>query len=86
MGGDRSFQAELKTRYDAFFAPEERRTRRELTIQLALTPGHNVVFVVMPALSADQNADLDNRLIKVPAPKVGGPVKLELILSVWALS
>ena len=72
---------------DAFFAALGQRTRGELTIQLTLRQeGHEVAFVVMPALSADQNADLDSRLEKVPAPKVGGPVKLELILSVWGIS
>jgi hypothetical protein len=71
---------------DAFFAPQGQRTKRELTIQLALRQeGHEVAFVVMPALSADQDADLDDRLEKVPAPKVGGPLKLELILSVWGI-
>jgi hypothetical protein len=76
----------IEDEVDAFFAPQGQRTKRELTIQLALRQeGHEVAFVVMPALSANQNADLDNRLEKVPAPKVGGPVKLELILSVWGI-
>jgi len=71
---------------DAFFAPQEERTKRELTIQLGLTQeGHEVRFAAVPDLTADMEADLDNRLDKVPAPKVGGPVKLELILSIWGM-
>jgi hypothetical protein len=70
---------------DAFFIPQEQRTRRELTIQLALTSeGHRVLFVAVPALSAGLHADLDNRIAEVRPPKVTGPVKLELILSIWA--
>jgi hypothetical protein len=72
---------------DAFFIPQEQRTRRELTIQLALTSeGHRVPFVAVPALSAGLHADLDNRLAEVRPPKVTGPVKLELILSIWAFA
>jgi Domain of unknown function (DUF3480) len=80
------YESRIEDMVDAFFTPEERSTNRQLTIHLALTPeGHKVSFLVMPALSAYQNADLSNRLEKVPAPKVGGPVELELILSVWGI-
>jgi hypothetical protein len=69
---------------DTFFSAQEQRTTRELAIQLALRQeGHEVRFVVVPDLSAEMNTELLNRLEGVPAPKVGGPVKLELILSVW---
>ena len=71
---------------DAFFTPQERRTQHELTIQVVLRQeGHEVRFVAVPELSADMNGDLHNRLSKVPAPRVGGPVKFELILSIWSI-
>ena len=72
---------------DAFFTPPERRTKRELTIQLALTAkGHEVRIVAAPDLSADLEEDLRQRLESVPAPKVGGPVKLDYILSLWSVA
>ena len=72
---------------DGFFASQEQRTRRELTIQLGLTPeDHEVRFAAVPDLTADMAADLDNQLDRVPVPKVRGPVKLELILIVWGIS
>ena len=72
---------------DALFTPQSQRTRCELTIQLALTQdGHKVRYVAVPDLSADMEGDLSNRLENVPAPKVGGPVKLELILTVWGFA
>ena len=72
---------------DTFFTPLERRTNRELTIQLALTAaGHEVRFIAVPALSADAGEDLQKRLESVPSPKVGGPVKLDFILSLWSIA
>lgn len=72
---------------DAFFVPQEERIKLELTIQLALKQeGHDVRFVVVPNLSADMNVDLQNQLEKVAAPKVRGPVKLELILTAWGIA
>jgi hypothetical protein len=72
---------------DTFFTPVERRTNRELTIQLALTTaGHEVRFIAVPDLSADVAEDLHERLESVPSPKVGGPVKLDFILSLWSVT
>jgi hypothetical protein len=72
---------------DAFFAPQVQRTKRELTIHLALRQeGHEVRFVVVPNLSDEMNWDLRNQLEKVAKPKVRGPVTLELILTVWAFA
>jgi hypothetical protein len=72
---------------DKFFAPLERTTSRELTIQLALTAaGHEVQFIAVPDLSADVAEELHERLESVPSPKVGGPVKLDLILSLWSVA
>jgi hypothetical protein len=69
---------------DAFFAPQGQRTKRELTIHLVLSQqGHEVRFVATPDLSDDINSDLQHQLEKVTAPKVLGPVKLELVLGVW---
>ena len=69
---------------DAFFAPQVQRTKRELTIQLALRQeGQEVRFVAVPNLSAEMNGDLQNQLEKVAEPKVRGPVTLELVLTVW---
>jgi len=70
---------------DAFFTPPERRTKRDLTIQLAMTPGgHEVKIAADPNLSADDEQDLWKKLRDVAAPKVGGPVKFDYILNVWA--
>lgn len=72
---------------DAFFAPQAQRTKRELTIQLALRQeGHEVRFVAVPNLSAEMSGDLQNQLEKVAEPKVRGPVTLELILTVWGIA
>jgi hypothetical protein len=72
---------------DTFFTPLERRTNRELTIQLALTAAeHEVRFIAVPDLSADVAEDLHERLQSVPSPKVGGPVKLNFILGVWSVA
>ncbi len=72
---------------DTFFTPLERRANRELTIELALTAaGHEVRFIAVPALSADAAEDLQKRLDSVPSPKVGGPVKLDFILSLWSVA
>jgi hypothetical protein len=72
---------------DAFFTPSERRTSRELTIQLALTAeGHEVRVPALLDLSAEVIEDLHQRLESVPAPRVGGPVKLDYILSVWSVA
>jgi len=72
---------------DTFFTPLERRTNRELTIQLALTTAeHEVRFIAVPDLSADVAEDLHERLESVPSPKVGGPVKLDFILSLWSVA
>jgi len=72
---------------DTFFTPFERRISCELTIQLALTDvGHEVRFIAVPELNADIAEDLHKRLESVPSPKVGGPVKLDLILGVWRVT
>jgi hypothetical protein len=72
---------------DAFFTHPDRRINRELTIQLALTATeHEVRFIAVPDLSADAAEDLQRALECVPAPKVGGPVKLDLILSLWSVA
>ena len=72
---------------DTFFTPLERRTNRELTIQLAFTTAeHEVRFIAVPDLNADVAEDLQERLESVPSPKVGGPVKLDFILSVWSVA
>ena len=72
---------------DTFFAPLERKTNRELTIQLALTAAENEVrFIAVPDLSADAAEELHERLESVPSPKVGGPVKLDFILSLWSVA
>ena len=77
----------IESAVDTFFAPPERRNRHELTIQLALAAeGHEVRIVAAPVLSADVEEDLQKRLESVPAPKVGGPVKLDFILSVWSVA
>jgi len=68
---------------DSFFTPPEKRTKRELAIHLALTTGGSEVRVVaVPELSTEDEASLQPRLESVRAPKVGGTVKLEYILSV----
>jgi hypothetical protein len=71
---------------DTFFTRLERRTNRELTIQLELTAvGHEVGFTAVPDLSADAAEDLLKGLESVPSPKVGGPVKLDFIVSLWSV-
>jgi len=70
-----------------FFALPARRTSREIAIQLALTAeGHEVRIVAKPDLTGDVGDDLRHRLESVPAPKVGGPVKLNYIITVWGAS
>jgi hypothetical protein len=72
---------------ETFFTPRERRTNRELTIRLALTATeHEVQFIAVPDLSADVSEDLHERLESVRSPKVSGPVKLDLILSLWSVA
>ena len=72
---------------DTFFTPLKGRISCELSIQLALTAaGHEVRFIAVPELSADVAEDLHKRLESVSSPKVGGPVKLDLILSVWSVA
>jgi hypothetical protein len=72
---------------DKFFTHTERRINRELTIRLALTATeHEVQFIAVPDLSADVSEDLHERLESVRSPKVGGPVKLDLILSLWSVA
>ncbi len=72
---------------DTFFTSLERRTNRELTIQLALSAAeHEVRFIAVPDLSADVAEDLHERLESVPSPKVGSPVKLDFILSLWSVA
>ena len=62
------------------------RTKRELTIQLALRQeGHEVRFVAVPDLGTEMNGDLQDQLEKVAEPRVSGPVTLELILTVWGI-
>jgi hypothetical protein len=71
---------------DTFFTPLGRRISCELTIQFALTvAGHEVRFIAAD-LSADAAEDLHKRLESVTAPKVGGPVKLDLIIAVWSVA
>jgi hypothetical protein len=72
---------------DTFFALLEQRTNRELTIRLALTAtGHEVRFIAVPDLSADAAEGLQKCLESMPAPKVRGPVKLDLIMAVWSVA
>jgi len=77
----------IKKAVDTFFAPQERETSREIAIQLLLTVGgHEVKLAVKPDLTADVADDLRHKLQSVPAPKVGGPVKLEYILNIGNVS
>jgi hypothetical protein len=72
---------------DTFFTLLEQRTNRELTIQLALSAAeHEVRFLAVPDLSANVAEELQERLKSVPSPKVGGPVKLDFILSLWSVA
>jgi hypothetical protein len=72
---------------DTFFTHLEPRTNRELTIQLELTSKGSVVrFVAMPELDAKAEGELREGLNCLPAPKVGGPVKLDLILKIWGIA
>jgi hypothetical protein len=72
---------------DTFFTHLQRRTNREITIQLALTAAeHEVQFIAVPDMSADVAEDLHERLESVSSPKVGGPVKLDLILGIWSVA
>jgi hypothetical protein len=72
---------------DTFFTHLEPRTNREITIQLELTSkGSAVRFVAVPALDTKAAGELRDRLRCVPAPKVGGPVKFDLILKIWGIA
>jgi hypothetical protein len=74
----------IENAVDTFFTPAERRAQRELTIQFTLMPeGNKIQFAAVPDLRADVARQLLTQLESVPAPKVGGQVKLEYILSVW---
>ncbi len=69
---------------DAFFLSQKEKIHRELTIHLDIAEkSHHLVFAAIPPLDEEQHASLDDRLIQVPAPRVLGPVKLDLILSIW---
>ena len=69
---------------DTFFASPERRTSREIAIQLSLTvKGHDIEIAAKPELTTDVAGDLRYRLENVPAPRVRGPVRLDYLLSVW---
>ncbi len=77
----------IEKEVDTFFTPVEQRTQREITIRLALTPaGHEVGFMTVPDLSANDAEGLHKRLQSVAAPKVAGPVKFESILKVWSVA
>jgi hypothetical protein len=72
---------------DTFFTSLKERANRELTIQLRLSAvEHEVQFIAVPDLSADVAEDLHERLESVPSPKVGGPVKLDFVLSLWSVA
>jgi hypothetical protein len=70
---------------DTFFALPERRTSREIAIHLSLTTGdgHEVIIAAKPEVTTDLADELHRRLEDLPAPKVGGPVKFDYILTVW---
>jgi hypothetical protein len=77
----------IENAVDTFFTRLESRINLELTIRLALTAaGHEVRFVAMPDLREHVAEDLHKQLERVPAPKVGGPVKLDLMLSVLSVA
>ena len=70
-----------------FFTSSERRTSRELAIQLSLTAAaHEGQFFAKPELTEDVAEDLHKEPEGVPTPKVSGPVKVELLLSVWSVA
>jgi hypothetical protein len=77
----------LEKTVDTFFTADEARTNREIAIQIAMTStGHQVQFVAEPDLGADAAEELLARLEKVNAPHVGGPVKFEMLLTVWGIN
>jgi hypothetical protein len=72
---------------DTFFTHLEPRSNRELTIQLELTPnGSTVRLAAVPELDTKAEGELREGLKCLPAPKVGGPVKLDLILKIWGIA
>lgn len=82
-----SYVNEVEKAVDSFFILLERRSSCQLTIQLELTAtGHLVGLVVVPDLNKGVAEALQKRLDSLPAPKVGGPVKLDLILSIWSIA
>jgi hypothetical protein len=48
--------------------------------------GNKIQFVAAPDFTADGARQLLTQLESVPAPKVGGQVKLEYILSLWGVA
>jgi hypothetical protein len=55
-------------------------------LQARSTAEDLAAFVAVPALSADAAEGLQERLEGVPPPKVGGPVRIDLILGIWSAS
>jgi hypothetical protein len=77
----------LEKAVDTFFTAHEPRTYREIGIQVAMaSTGREVQFRATPDLEADAAEELLARLEKVNAPRVGGPVKFEMLLTVWGIS
>jgi hypothetical protein len=81
------YVVEVEKAVDGFFTLLEPRKNRELAIQLELTSkGHVVRFVLAPELDTKASEELRERLERVPTPKVGGPVKFDLILKIWGIA
>jgi len=79
-----AYAKEIENAVDKFFVFPERRTRRALTIHLALTRGGSMVqFVATPELNSEDTEELLTRLNGVRAPRVAGPVNLESIMALW---
>jgi hypothetical protein len=77
----------LEKAVDTVFTALEPRTHREIVIQVAMTStGREVQFIAKPELGADVAKELRARLEKVKAPRVGGAVKFEMLLTVWGIS
>jgi hypothetical protein len=77
----------LEKTVDTVLTALEPRTHREIVIQVAMTStGREVQFIAKPELGADAAEELRARLEKVNAPRVGGAVKFEMLLTVWGIS
>ena len=81
------YAREVEKAVDAFFTCLEPRINRGLAIQIELTTkGPSVRFVATPELDRKLRGELRERLESVRAPKVGGPVKFDLIFKIWGIA